>query len=108
MLDVEVLYGGTGRQGEVTDLLDGRKLPIWFLAFDIYRQIVEDRPRCPVSKSDSGEATIELHMCFIECPERWGTVNELGELWAVKIDLIEENRLHGIELRGVDEGQEVL
>ncbi len=36
MLDVEVLYHGTGRQTGVTDLRDGRKLPIWFSARDIY------------------------------------------------------------------------
>jgi hypothetical protein len=30
MLDVEVLYRGKGVQRGVTDLLDGRKLPIWF------------------------------------------------------------------------------
>ena len=107
MVDAEDLYGGTGRQG-VTDLLHGRKLPIWFSAHDIYRQMFEARLRCLGSKFDAGGEIIELHICFIECPERWGTVNELGESWAVKIDLIEERRIQGIELRGVDEGDEVL
>jgi hypothetical protein len=32
MLDVEVLYRGKGVQRGVTDLGDGRKLPIWFFA----------------------------------------------------------------------------
>ena len=108
MVDAEDLYGGTGRQGGVTDLLHGRKLPIWFYAYDIYRQLVEPRPRCPGSMSDADGDIIELHVCFIEWLERWRTVNELGESWAVKIDLIEEIRINVIELRGVDEGDEVL
>jgi len=32
MRDVEVLNRGKGVQGGVTDLLDGRELPIWFSA----------------------------------------------------------------------------
>ena len=41
-------------------------------------------------------------MCFIECPECWSTINELGESWDVKIDLIEESYEQEIELRGDD------
>ena len=58
--------------------------------------------------SDAGEVIIELYMCFIECPECWWTINELGELWEVKIDLIEESYTQGIEFWGIDEGHEVL
>jgi hypothetical protein len=47
-------------------------------------------------------------MCLIEWPDCWCTINELGESWEVKIDLIEESYIQGIELRGVDEGHEVL
>ena len=58
--------------------------------------------------SDAGEVIIESYMCFIECPDCWCTINELGESWEVKIDLIEESYFQVIELRGVDEGHEVL
>jgi len=47
-------------------------------------------------------------MCFIECPECWCTIHELGEPWAVTIDFIEESYLYSTatELRGVDAGHE--
>ena len=38
MLDLEDLYRGKGVQRGVTDLLDGRKLPIWFSAWNFYRK----------------------------------------------------------------------
>ena len=46
MLDVEVLDHGKGVQREVTDLHDGRKLPIWPIwssAYDRYLKIARDR-----------------------------------------------------------------
>ena len=64
--------------------------------------------RCPVSECDVGSDKIELHMCFISSPECWRTINELGESWAVKIDLIEELYIHVAEMRGVDMGDEFL
>ena len=57
---------------------------------------------------DVGEVFIELHMCFIECPECWGTINELGESRDVKIDLIEESYVQETELRVVDADHEFL
>ena len=36
------------------------------------------------------------------------TIDELGESWGIKIDLIEESYLHVVELRGVDAGHEDL
>jgi len=36
------------------------------------------------------------------------TTDELGELWAVKIDLIEEGYTRVMELRDIDEGHDVL
>ena len=47
-------------------------------------------------------------MCFIECLEYWCTTNELGKLWAVEINLIEENYLYLGNLRGVDAGHKFL
>jgi hypothetical protein len=44
---------------------------------------------------------MESHTCFIACPEFWCTINELGDSWGVKIDLIEESHIQDIELRGV-------
>ena len=58
--------------------------------------------------SDANDVIIELYICLIECPDCWCTINELGESCEVKIDLIEESYIQGIELRGVDEGHEVL
>jgi len=46
-------------------------------------------------------------MC-IAIPEYWCTTDELGESWAVKIDLIEEGYFQVIEMGGVDEGHKVL
>jgi len=102
MFDVEVLYHGKGRQTGVTDLSDGRKLPIWFSAWDFYQKMFE-RGR----GSDAGGVIIKFHMC-IAIPEYWCTTDELGESWAVKIDLIEKGYIQVIELRGVDGGHEVL
>ena len=98
MLDVEVFYGKKKQTG-VTDLRDGRKLPIWFDAWDFYRIMGRE--------CDAGGAIIELHMCLV-IPERWCTTDELGESWAVKIDLIEEGYLEVTELGGIDVGYEVL
>ena len=50
----------------------------------------------------------EKQMCLAGCPEIWCKINELGELWEVEIDLIEESYIQGTELRCVDEGHEVL
>jgi len=46
-------------------------------------------------------------MCLV-IPECWCTTDELGESWAIKIDLIEESYPEAIELRGIDVGHEVL
>jgi hypothetical protein len=100
MLDVEVLNRRGKREQRVTDLLDGRKLPIWFSAWDIYQK------SSPVWKYDAGGAIIELYMCFIVFPEVWCTVNEMGESCAVKIDLIEKSYIQSVEPRGVDVGHE--
>ena len=108
MIDVEVLNRGKGVQGGVTDLLDGRKLPIWFLAQDNYHKIVGIKLSCPGSKCEFGDAIAELHMCFIEFPEFWCTINELSESFAVKVYLIEESYKHVVELRGVKVGNEFL
>src|SRR6266403_6330133 len=99
MLDVEVLYHGKGRETGVTDLCDGRKLPIWFDAWDFYRRL-----RC---ESEAGGAIIEFHMCLV-IPECWCTADEVGESWAIKINLIEEGYTEVIELGGIDVGHEVL
>jgi len=66
------------------------------------------RVGCPVPESDVGGAVMELHMCFISSPECWCTINELGESWAIKVDLIEERYIGVAELRGVDTGHEFL
>jgi len=63
---------------------------------------------CPVGKFEVDGAIIELHMCLIACPDCWCTTHELGESWVVKIDLIEENYIQMIELRGVEAGHEIL
>jgi len=49
-------------------------------------------------------------MRFIECLERWCTINELNELMAgmIFIDSREKFYTHFVELRGVDAGQELL
>ena len=64
------------------------------------------RVRCPVSECDVGSDKIELHMRFISSLECWCTVNELGESWAVKIDLIKERYIRVPELGDVDTGHE--
>jgi len=56
---------------------------------------------------DAGGAIIEFHKCLV-IPESWCTTDELGESWAVKIDLIEEGGTEVIEFGGVDVGHEVL
>ena len=45
-------------------------------------------------------------MClmFLECS---CTTDESGESWAVKVDLMEKGYKQGVELGGVDEGNEV-
>ena len=35
-------------------------------------------------------------MCFIEAPERWCIIGELGESWVVKIDLMLGNAMNFI------------
>ena len=102
MLDAEVFYHGKGRQTGATELCDGRKLPIWFSARDSYC-----KPFQRGRESDVGGVIVEFHMC-IAIREYWCTTDELGESWAVKIDLIEEGYLEVIELRGVDVGHDVL
>ena len=57
---------------------------------------------------DVGDDILELHMCFISSPECWCRIDELGESWAVKVDLIEERYIHVAELRRVDTGDEFL
>jgi len=47
-------------------------------------------------------------MSFIACPEFWCTIDEFGVSWGVKVDLVEESYMPGIELGGVDMGHEVL
>jgi hypothetical protein len=56
---------------------------------------------------DAGAPIMESHM-YIAFPEFGCTIDELGEPWAVKIDLIEESYTKEIELGGVDKGHEVL
>ena len=58
--------------------------------------------------SDANDVIIEFYMCLIECPEFWCTIDELGDLWEVKIDLIEENYIQALESRCVDEDHKVL
>src|SRR6266849_1388775 len=99
---VEILYHGKRVQG-VTDLGSGRKLPIWCSVWDYYIKTPE-----AVKKCDSGAPIIELHVCIIACPEFWCMIDELGESWAVIIDLIEEGYIHVVELRGVDVGHKFL
>jgi hypothetical protein len=62
--------------------------------------------RSPVSKFDAGAIIIKADLCFIACPECWCTINELSELWAVKINLIEEIYIQVSEFRGVDASHE--
>ena len=102
MVDVKVLNRGKGVQRGVTDLGNGRKLPIWFSACDCYLKISG-----PGWKPNAGDVIIELHLCIV-FPEFGCTIDELGESWGVKIDLIEESYIEGLEFGGVDEGHEVL
>jgi hypothetical protein len=97
MVDVEVLY--RGRQKGVTDLSYGRKLPLWFSAFNDYLK---------THKQDVDAPITEFHVYFIVFAEFGCTVDELGQASGVKIDLIEEIYLHIFELRGVDEGHDIL
>lgn len=50
---------------------------------------------------------MEFHMC-IAFLEFGCTIDELGESWGAKTDLIEEHYMHQVELRSVDEGHEDL
>jgi len=59
------------------------------------------------SEPDAGGAIIEFHMCLV-IPESLCTTDELGESWAIKVDLIEEGYTEVIELGGIDVGHEVL
>lgn len=68
-----------GVEREVTDLGDGGRPPRWFYALDVYLKSLEQDVEA--QRSDS-------QMCSIMFPEFGCTINELGELWAVKIDLI--------------------
>ncbi len=63
---------------------------------------------CPVRKFDLDGFIIEFHTCLMACPECWCTIDEFGESWGVKIDLIEEIYFQMIELRGVEAGHEIL
>jgi hypothetical protein len=99
MRDVEIL--DHGRQREVADLCDGRKPPNWSSASDGYLKIPEQNVGAPIIE-------FQFHTYYIAFPEFGCTIDELGESLGVKIDLIEESYFQGIELRGVDEGDEVL
>ena len=59
-------------------------------------------------KSDDGSGIVELHTYFFECSEHWCTINELGELWTARIDLIEEVHTHSVDLGGIDEDYDFL
>src|SRR6266403_4930860 len=103
MVDAEDLYHGKGRQTGVTGLSDGRKLPIWFFAWDPYQRRSIVKLGCLlVSKSDADNGIIKFHTCFITRPKCWCTTDELGESWAVKIDRIEKGYIQVSELRGID------
>ncbi len=102
-LDVEVLNRRKGMHEGVTDLDDGRKLPIWFSTRDDYLGRIGTGDTAAVAHT-----IIEFHMYIIVYPECWCTIDELGQSWAVKIVLIEENYIHVVELRGVNVGREFL
>jgi hypothetical protein len=104
MPDVEDLYRGKGRKRGVTELLDGRKLPIWFSARDFY--LKKNEPGWN-SKYDAGEVILKSHVC-VGFPEFGCTIDELSESWGVKIDLIEKGYMHSFELRSIDASHEVL
>jgi hypothetical protein len=47
-------------------------------------------------------------MCFIECLKPCRAPHELGELWNVEYELMEEGYPDGVKQRGIDPGHEVL
>ena len=47
-------------------------------------------------------------MALFPCSQRWSSTDELGELWCVEYDLIEEGHTHFVELKGIDTGQDHL
>ena len=51
---------------------------------------------------------MKLHTGLIGCLECWCTLDELGELWIVEIDLVEENYIKVFEFGDVDASHEVL
>jgi hypothetical protein len=64
---------------------------------------------CPVRKFGLDVACIELHIRpIVWCTKVWCSIDELGKLAGVKVDLIEENYIKKTELRGVDAGHEIL
>jgi hypothetical protein len=48
------------------------------------------------------------HTRFIVSLEPWCTIDEPGELWSMEKELMEEGYRQGLELRGIDLGNEVL
>ena len=64
---------------------------------------------CLVCKFEvDGPNSMEFHLCLIGGPECWCTFDELGKLWSVKVNLIEESYTKIIELGGVNAGHEIL
>ena len=51
---------------------------------------------------------MKMHTCFVGCLECWCTFDELGELWVVEIDLIEEKYRKVFKFGDVDASHEVL
>ena len=47
-------------------------------------------------------------MCFIECLKPCRAPHELGELWNVEYELMEEGYPDGVEQRGIDPGHDVV
>ena len=47
-------------------------------------------------------------MYFIRCLEIWSATDELGKLWSVEYQLMEESDPQVVEYRGIDPSHEVL
>src|SRR6266849_2903147 len=63
---------------------------------------------CRQAKSDPSALMGENHMRFVVSPELWCTTYEPGELWSVEKELMEEGYRQGVDLWGIDLGNEVL
>ena len=59
-------------------------------------------------KCGTNARVVELHTCLIMCLEHWRATDELGELWSVERELIEERDMQVIESRSIDPCHEVL